>query len=151
MFSSEENLSQLILVKCKNTKTWELVFIKRTSGGAGYRSPYFSHAKRALYHLSYTPYMITFVPIWILKEFISFLDFIGSVNCSWNYPKLCLKFFKNYYKSPVLFKISPSTVGVEGFKGKKLSVKEGGSFRSLRYLYLVFKCPVLLLLNIPPS
>ena len=25
------------------------------SGGAGYRSPYFSHAKRALYHLSYTP------------------------------------------------------------------------------------------------
>jgi hypothetical protein len=26
-----------------------------TSGGAGYRSPYLSHAKRALYHLSYTP------------------------------------------------------------------------------------------------
>ena len=25
------------------------------NGGAGYRSPYFSHAKRALYHLSYTP------------------------------------------------------------------------------------------------
>ena len=24
-------------------------------GDAGYRSPYFSHAKRALYHLSYTP------------------------------------------------------------------------------------------------
>ena len=24
-------------------------------GGAGYRSPYLSHAKRALYHLSYTP------------------------------------------------------------------------------------------------
>ena len=24
-------------------------------GGAGHRSPYLSHAKRALYHLSYTP------------------------------------------------------------------------------------------------
>ena len=28
---------------------------KRLFGGAGYRSPYLSHAKRALYHLSYTP------------------------------------------------------------------------------------------------
>ena len=28
---------------------------KRFIGGAGYRSPYLSHAKRALYHLSYTP------------------------------------------------------------------------------------------------
>jgi hypothetical protein len=26
-------------------------------GDAGYRSPYFSHAKRALCHLSYTPYI----------------------------------------------------------------------------------------------
>ena len=25
------------------------------NGGAGHRSPYLSHAKRALYHLSYTP------------------------------------------------------------------------------------------------
>jgi hypothetical protein len=29
---------------------------KQVAGDAGYRSPYFSHAKRALYHLSYTPY-----------------------------------------------------------------------------------------------
>jgi hypothetical protein len=28
---------------------------KKRNGGAGYRSPYLSHAKRALYHLSYTP------------------------------------------------------------------------------------------------
>ena len=27
-------------------------------GDAGYRSPYFSHAKRALYHLSYIPSVI---------------------------------------------------------------------------------------------
>ena len=27
----------------------------RESGDAGYRSPYLSHAKRALYHLSYIP------------------------------------------------------------------------------------------------
>ncbi len=30
--------------------------IKKKIGDAGYRSPYFSHAKRALYHLSYIPY-----------------------------------------------------------------------------------------------
>ena len=28
---------------------------KNKNGGAGYRSRYFSHAKRALYHLSYAP------------------------------------------------------------------------------------------------
>ena len=28
----------------------------RKNGGEGHRSPYLSHAKRALYHLSYTPY-----------------------------------------------------------------------------------------------
>ena len=28
-------------------------------GGAGYRSPCLSHAKRALYHLSYTPLLVT--------------------------------------------------------------------------------------------
>ena len=29
--------------------------VKEISGGAGYRSRYLSHAKRALYHLSYAP------------------------------------------------------------------------------------------------
>ena len=29
---------------------------KEKTGGEGYRSPYLSHAKRALYHLSYTPF-----------------------------------------------------------------------------------------------
>ncbi len=29
-----------------------------TDGDAGYRSPYLSHAKRALYHLSYIPIMV---------------------------------------------------------------------------------------------
>jgi hypothetical protein len=28
---------------------------EKNSGDAGYRSPYLSHAKRALYHLSYVP------------------------------------------------------------------------------------------------
>ena len=30
-------------------------FEKLKNGGEGHRSPYLSHAKRALYHLSYTP------------------------------------------------------------------------------------------------
>ena len=32
-----------------------LLHLLSLCGDAGYRSPYFSHAKRALYHLSYTP------------------------------------------------------------------------------------------------
>ena len=32
--------------------------VKRNVGGAGYRSRYLSHAKRALYHLSYAPVVI---------------------------------------------------------------------------------------------
>ena len=32
---------------------------KKKNGGEGYRSPYLSHAKRALYHLSYTPICFT--------------------------------------------------------------------------------------------
>ena len=31
------------------------IFAKSIDGGAGYRSRYLSHAKRALYHLSYAP------------------------------------------------------------------------------------------------
>ena len=30
-------------------------FVKKKFGDGGYRSPYLSHAKRALYHLSYVP------------------------------------------------------------------------------------------------
>jgi hypothetical protein len=32
---------------------------KMLLGDAGYRSPYLSHAKRALYHLSYIPFLLT--------------------------------------------------------------------------------------------
>ena len=35
----------------RKTNVWSKVF-----GAAGYRSPYLSHAKRALYHLSYSPW-----------------------------------------------------------------------------------------------
>jgi hypothetical protein len=34
---------------------FKTVCVTTKSGDAGYRSPYFSHAKRALYHLSYIP------------------------------------------------------------------------------------------------
>ena len=35
----------------------KIFFCKKVLGGAGYRSQYLSHAKRALYHLSYAPVM----------------------------------------------------------------------------------------------
>ena len=33
----------------------KIIIKKKKIGGEGHRSPYLSHAKRALYHLSYTP------------------------------------------------------------------------------------------------
>ena len=33
----------------------------KTFGDGGYRSPYLSHAKRALYHLSYVPWVVNCV------------------------------------------------------------------------------------------
>lgn len=49
-----------------------LTTILHTPGEAGYRSQYLSHAKRALYHLSYIPGNIdtVFVQYFILEHFI---------------------------------------------------------------------------------
>ena len=38
---------------------------KKENGGEGHRSPYLSHAKRALYHLSYTPSNLSFQIVYI--------------------------------------------------------------------------------------
>ena len=35
--------------------SFPIVYYKSKVGAAGYRTPYLSHAKRALYHLSYSP------------------------------------------------------------------------------------------------
>jgi hypothetical protein len=43
--------------ECKNIKRFDY-FKPQTDGEAGYRSLYLSHAKRALYHLSYIPIII---------------------------------------------------------------------------------------------
>ena len=47
-------------IKCARDSTNEecnlYLLEEQNFGGAGYRSPYLSHAKRALYHLSYTPW-----------------------------------------------------------------------------------------------
>jgi hypothetical protein len=45
---------------------WNTFFLKKKLknkkfGDAGYRSPYLSHAKRALYHLSYIPMLVSYV------------------------------------------------------------------------------------------
>ena len=43
--------------KQKNSKCTKEKITKNIIGDAGYRSPYLSHAKRALYHLSYIPFV----------------------------------------------------------------------------------------------
>ena len=53
-------------------------------GGAGYRSPYLSHAKRALYHLSYTPWLqcVVSVPLSLLVHTnASFSTWPWSCDC----------------------------------------------------------------------
>ena len=42
--------TERVIWNANKKRTW-----KKRFGDAGYRSPYFSHAKRALYHLSYIP------------------------------------------------------------------------------------------------
>ena len=48
-------LSILLMVIPKGIHCFSIRKEKRSVGDAGYRSRYLSHAKRALYHLSYTP------------------------------------------------------------------------------------------------
>ena len=53
------NFSELLFMKGSQLMKDMTIIIwqgpKRNCGGAGYRSRYLSHAKRALYHLSYAP------------------------------------------------------------------------------------------------
>ena len=44
--------------KQNNAKCTKEKIIKNIIGDAGYRSPYLTHAKRALYHLSYIPFVV---------------------------------------------------------------------------------------------
>ena len=48
---------------------------KKNSGDAGYRSPYLSHAKRALYHLSYVPKLWT-----VMSEFMGVSGYRSSIK-----------------------------------------------------------------------
>jgi hypothetical protein len=50
-----KNIAHIVL-NAEKFDTWLFSSGKKIKfGGAGYRSRYFSHAKRALYHLSYAP------------------------------------------------------------------------------------------------
>ncbi|CAI5705526.1 unnamed protein product [Peronospora farinosa] len=52
---SDEEFAEIILSNVFQTQGEVLTTILHTPGEAGYRSLYLSHAKRALYHLSYIP------------------------------------------------------------------------------------------------
>ena len=49
---SKKPFNSITLFRVDGSKNF---FCKKVLGGAGYRSRYLSHAKRALYHLSYAP------------------------------------------------------------------------------------------------
>ena len=52
---SKKPFNSITLLRIDGSKK---IFCKKVLGGAGYRSRYLSHAKRALYHLSYAPVVI---------------------------------------------------------------------------------------------
>ncbi len=64
---------------------------KETNGGDGYRSHYLSHAKRALYHLSYTPLMSD--PLWDYIWNIFLLQFSGPMRNQKETNTLILRIF----------------------------------------------------------
>ena len=54
----------------------EIIKFKK-NGDAGYRSPYLSHAKRALYHLSYIPFVLFFT---IVKIYLNIIILLTSYS-----------------------------------------------------------------------
>ena len=58
-----QNVGPFNQVEAVDGKILRLPKIREAIGDAGYRSPYFSHAKRALYHLSYIPSNVLRLPV----------------------------------------------------------------------------------------
>ena len=71
-------LSYIFVLGCDFVE-FKIMNKKNVDGGAGYRSRYLSHAKRALYHLSYAPvlYLLLILRLYILVNF-----FLKEVLCS---------------------------------------------------------------------
>lgn len=69
----------LIFCSINGNEIWQhCTKIKILVGDAGHRSPYLSHAKRALYHLSYIPFCI-----WeILSIIFDFQFKLNSLLCT---------------------------------------------------------------------
>ena len=61
---SKKPFNSITLFRVDGSKKF---FCKKVLGGAGYRSRYLSHAKRALYHLSYAPIVILLTRICIYQ------------------------------------------------------------------------------------
>ena len=65
---------------CINNLNYRIRRKNKKIGGAGHRSQYLSHAKRALYHLSYTPVLMILngltnnLPLFLIKV-------LHSLNC----------------------------------------------------------------------
>ena len=65
--------------------------LQKGTGGAGYRSRYLSHAKRALYHLSYAPDVYTALTYYIFTQNSYFVFYIRNNNVLWiTYEKIYL-------------------------------------------------------------
>ena len=67
-------------------------------GGEGHRSPYLSHAKRALYHLSYTPFLLilSFYTLSLLANTIPELCSIDIILPLWGYSSI-IHFYVNSF------------------------------------------------------
>ena len=80
---SKKPFNSIIHFRVNGSKKY---FGKKVLGGAGYRSRYLSHAKRALYHLSYAPSDNEFYCFLILYRLICSLSdyFEGHIATALN-------------------------------------------------------------------
>ena len=67
---------------CSETQSTKR-FVRKENGGEGHRSPYLSHAKRALYHLSYTPTFsgIHFLLMMPIDQVVHLRHYEGTTDC----------------------------------------------------------------------
>ena len=88
----------------RETKEWDK---KKVFGGAGYRSRYLSHAKRALYHLSYAPCVksstcVTCFTSTILLNYIKYRPNKEVTRSIWSKRSCCAIVHEHRNKSWIL-------------------------------------------------
>ena len=93
--------------------SWPKKYSCKKSGDAGYRSPYLPHAKRALYHLSYTPMNTMLITNWckIISQQSTVLTLVYRKATETNFRNFSHQsFYVIFYARSMYFLIEGSKV-----------------------------------------